>query len=154
MKKSVLIAATLLAVIGVSVGLVLKGRHGWRMYRAAGKKDGVDKVRTLLEEGADVNYQSPRDHDTALHRAADKGRLAVVKYLVEIGKADVNIQNKDGETPLHDAADEGYLEIVKYLIEVGKADQTIKDEDGETALDKAKDEGHKDVVKYLQKVMK
>ncbi|CAK9253192.1 unnamed protein product, partial [Sphagnum jensenii] len=56
--------------------------------------------------------------DTPLHRAAEKGHLDVVKYLVEKG-ADVKAANKYGYTPLHWAASSGKLDIVKYLVEKG-----------------------------------
>ena len=42
---------------------------------------------------------------TALHFAAETGKLAVVKALIEIGSADINITNDHDMTALLAAAD-------------------------------------------------
>jgi ankyrin repeat protein len=41
-----------------------------------------------------------KDGNTPLHRAAENGKLDVVKYFVENG-ADAKAANKDGKNPLH-----------------------------------------------------
>ena len=55
---------------------------------------------------------------TPLHRAADKGHLDTVKYLVEQG-ADMEAMNEDNRTPLNDADDIWNYDIVDYLREQG-----------------------------------
>ncbi len=57
-----------------------------------------------------------KDGNTPLHRAAENGKLDVVKYFVENG-ADAKAANKDGKTPLHCAAENGHWHIEKYLKE-------------------------------------
>ncbi len=53
---------------------------------------------------------------TALHLAANQGRLDVVKILVDTFKADINICHKQYGTPLHCAAREGKLRVVAFLL--------------------------------------
>jgi lysine-N-methylase len=66
------------------------------LIRAAQKGD-LAKVKRLIEEqGAKVDARDD-DGETALHAAAEKARLDVVKYLVKKG-ADVKAKDEDGET--------------------------------------------------------
>jgi len=66
--------------------------------------EGVSAVRSLVEQGADVNYQNPRFRNgTPLHTAAANGYLDVAEYLIAQG-AIVNAINNDGDTPLDRAA--------------------------------------------------
>jgi ankyrin repeat protein len=53
------------------------------LFEAVGSGD-VDKVRALLQEGADVNA-APGDGMTALHRTARTGDLAMVELLIGAG---------------------------------------------------------------------
>lgn len=63
----------------------------------AAKDNEWDKVKQLIEAGADVNL-----HDkwkmTPLHIAATQGNFAMVKWLIQ-HRADVNAQDFDGKTP-------------------------------------------------------
>ena len=95
---------------------------------------GVDQVRNLLDQGADVNGVSSFLGVTALIGATSMDQTAVVQLLLARG-ADVN---KAGltTTPLTEAAVDGYPDMVRILIDKG-ADVNKKDNDDETALMKA-----------------
>ncbi len=54
---------------------------------------------------------------TALWLACFYGHLEVVRTLIEIGKADINISDHKNWTPLRAAICQGHIDIVKYLIE-------------------------------------
>jgi len=96
-------------------------------------KDGdLEKVKQLLEEGADVNVKDEKGR-TALMFASWYGHKKVVKQLLEKG-ADVNAREyKDGETALMWAAAKGDKKVVKLLLESG-ADVNAKNKGGWTAL--------------------
>ena len=57
-----------------------------------------------MRNNANVNARA-RCGATALHFAAETGKLAVVKALIEQGNADIHITNEHGMTALLAAAD-------------------------------------------------
>ena len=67
----------------------------------------------FLNEGADVNAKDNKGN-TPLHKAAQKGHLEFIEFLVGKG-ADVNAKNDDGNTPLHRAAYYGQFQVIKFL---------------------------------------
>ena len=90
--------------------------------------------------------------ESPLHRACEKGFLAVVKILVCAG-ADLNLRISDhqllfGDAPIHRAAKEGQLECIKFLVEVGASIDIVND-DFNTPLHIAAYCGHVNVVEFL-----
>jgi len=75
------------------------------------KEGDLDKVRTLLSSGADINWNAGI---CQLH-ACGWGRLAVAQFLHENG-ADYLGENSGA---LCWAANEGHMEVVKWLVELG-----------------------------------
>ncbi|KAL5258380.1 hypothetical protein ACHWQZ_G009025 [Mnemiopsis leidyi] len=123
------------------------GQFKQSLLHIASKEGKLDIVRYCVQEKkVDVNIQDS-EGQTALHLAAGRGDLQVIKYLWEKG-ADVNIQDSRGEAALHRAADRGHLQVIKYLWEKG-ADVNIQDSEGMTALHRAVNSGHLQVFKYL-----
>jgi ankyrin repeat protein len=68
--------------------------------REAADQGKASEVAQLLESGALIDDAGAKSGMTALHRAARKGHVRVVKYLVKKG-ANVNCQDINGNTPLH-----------------------------------------------------
>ncbi|WP_264338448.1 ankyrin repeat domain-containing protein [Wolbachia endosymbiont (group A) of Cheilosia soror] len=103
--------------------------------RKAALEGNIEKVKSLISEGAKVNVKD-QDNKTPLHLAAEKGHKEVVEALLDKG-ANVNAVDKDGKTPfklaaneeiqtllentakLLEAAREGNIEEVKSLISEG-----------------------------------
>ena len=89
----------------------------------------VDRVRTLLQQGADPNhpvYWSKQWYDREygewterqppLHTACENGMLQMAKLLVQHG-ADINKgDGENSQAPLHRACVGGNREVVDYLI--------------------------------------
>ena len=72
----------------------------------------LDKALFLLDNGADVNAVDARGF-TALHRAAEKGHIELVKALLERGAA---VSPRAGEhTPLSLAHARGQAQVVEVL---------------------------------------
>ena len=83
-----------------------------------------------------------------LFKAAEKGYLGIVKYLVENKAQSVNSKDSSDQTPLHQAAFNGHLNIVKYLVDNG-ADLNVKNTAGKTPLHYAAAQGDLESVKYF-----
>jgi cytohesin len=113
-----------------------------------GDKRCAEIVRTLLDEGADVNAKKIRNGSTALHGAAFRGRTQTTEILIGAG-ANVSAKNDEGLTPLHNAARRGQHKAAKVLIAAG-SDTNATDNEGHTALWHANNRGHSDVVKLLR----
>jgi ankyrin repeat protein len=107
-----------------------------------------DAVRTLLQQGADVN--APRgDGMTALHWAAERGDAEMTAMLV-YGGANVAAVTRIGHyTPLHLAARAGRLMAVKTLIAEGADVAARTTTSGVTPLHLAATAGNADVATVL-----
>jgi uncharacterized protein (TIGR03067 family) len=94
-------------------------------FAADGK---LNHLRAVLDRHPDLidarqTFRQPHkpvrtDGFTALHHAAERGREAVVTYLLGKG-AGVNSDGGLGWTPLHLAAQQGHLGVVKLLVKAG-----------------------------------
>ena len=104
-------------VIIMSFATVLISGCAPALVNAAIDRD-TEKVRTLLNAGADVNGRLSMTGDTALHWAAYYGSIDIIKLLLEKG-ADVNAVNGARETPLNSAARGNHADIIKFLISKG-----------------------------------
>lgn len=115
----------------------------------AARYGDLDKVKELIDNGANFNIKDGIFKKTPLYFAVCNGYLEIVKYLIDEKKADFNVKDNDGRTPLHLAASNGCLEIVKYLIDKKKVDFTIKSNFGDTPLCEAISAGWLNVAKTL-----
>jgi len=128
----------------------------------------IDKVKSLLWRGVDVNTQDDNG-DTALilaieglesqvgavhqstgyemHGSCYDGDIEMVQLLIK-GGANIEARSKSGNTPLICAAHHGKTEIVKILLE-RNADIEAKGKYGNTALLSAAYNKHIDTVNSL-----
>jgi ankyrin repeat protein len=74
----------------------------------------TNKVKKLIDSGVNVNVHSPNSHRTPLHLAASKGKMEMVKILVENG-ANLEATNSNDKTPLYSAIENSKIDIIKYL---------------------------------------
>lgn len=87
----------------ILLGLIASINIGYAMEKEsplheAAKKGDVTQVKTLIEEGANINEQDAKGR-TPLHWATEKGHPEVVEALIEAG-ADTNIEDENGERAL------------------------------------------------------
>lgn len=114
----------------------------------------VDRVRKLLEKGANANAQSASDGNAlSVLSGVDRTRdLAIAKLLIEHG-ADVNYSSPtQGYTPLTHAilGVSDPLPVIRFLLTKGaKVNEPMRD--GTTALHLAVNWGHAEVVRELVK---
>uniref|UniRef100_A0A1A8M7R6 Protein phosphatase 1 regulatory subunit n=1 Tax=Nothobranchius pienaari TaxID=704102 RepID=A0A1A8M7R6_9TELE len=132
-----------------------------RLLRAEIKKQGidVDKARKeeerimlqdamAMQEGGGTLIPHPNTKATALHVAAAKGYIEVLKVLLQCG-VDVDSTDTDGWTPLHAAAHWGQKEACNLFVE-HMCDMCAVNNVGQTPLDVA-DENLVDTLEELQK---
>uniref|UniRef100_A0A183CNN4 ANK_REP_REGION domain-containing protein n=1 Tax=Globodera pallida TaxID=36090 RepID=A0A183CNN4_GLOPA len=106
--------------------------------------------KQLVADGADVNYSSDIDGDTALIASAGEGHYGIVTLLVEHG-AIVDKKNDEGWTALMTAASGGHVDIINYLFDEGALIEHV-DVKGYTPLFMAVDNCHFNAVNCLIKL--
>lgn len=85
---------------------------------------------------------------SALHRAAQKGHLEVVRLLLsKVRAGGVRPLGDEATTALHLAAANGHVEVVRLLLEV--FDKDLANKRGETPLHLAAREGQLEVMRLL-----
>ena len=90
----------------------------------------------------------PKGKGKDLIRAAEDGRLDLVKNLLQAG-ANPNAKSEGDVTVLMWAAARGHVEVVKTLLESG-ADPSARTRKGRTASEIAMQEGHDNVATLLR----
>lgn len=88
-----------------------------KLVTAAGDGDTA-QVKTLIQQGADVNHKLIDTGTSPLISAARRGHLEVVKVLLA-GGANINLIDYGVGTALYWAANDGQLEMIKFLIDHG-----------------------------------
>ncbi|XP_063335610.1 protein phosphatase 1 regulatory subunit 12A isoform X2 [Pelmatolapia mariae] len=132
-----------------------------RLLKAEIKKQGIDvdtarkeEERIMLRDamavlaGDGTLTPHPNTKATALHVAAAKGYIEVLKVLLQC-RVDVDCSDTDGWTPLHAAAHWGQEEVCSLLVD-NMCDMGAINNVGQTPLDVA-DENLVDVLEELQK---
>jgi len=118
-----------------------------QLIRATRNGD-LDKVKLLVKDGININYQPYNTDGSALMRAvAGNQHPEIAKFLIKAG-ADLNLQDEVGDTALMYASNAGSTEMVKLLLKRG-ADPNILNRDKNNALHFASLYGHLDIVKIL-----
>lgn len=111
------------------------------------KKNELDKVRQVIESGANVNY-SGSSGVTAIMPAIYNNNIELVRLLLEKG-ANIDAKNDSGITVLMVAACNGNAEIVKMISKLSK-NPSAKDGKGKTAIDHAAERGHNHIIEFLK----
>ena len=86
---------------------------------------GITELVAIILQSTDVDSKDTNSQ-TPLSYAAENGHEAVVKLLLDTGKADIDSEDNYGQTPLSLAAEGGHEAVVKLLLEA-KADVNSKD---------------------------
>ncbi|MBN8828807.1 MAG: ankyrin repeat domain-containing protein [Sphingobacteriia bacterium] len=79
------------------------------------KNDDVKTFEILMENGIDLNYQN-LSGDTILHHAAENGKEAIVRKLLEDPNIIADLKNKKGQTPYDVAKNDKIRNLLPGLI--------------------------------------
>jgi len=119
----------LFIVLLISSGYTM-AQDGSELINAVAYQD-LDKVKSLVEAGVDINYQEESAGATALIMSAMYNFGDIAKYLIEKG-ANISVKNNTGHTALMASA--GSSEEVFDLLVANGADMSLKLEDGTSAF--------------------
>lgn len=113
------------------------------------RENELDKVKSLLDQGVNVNAQDNTNTTPLMYAAetTETSRLRMIKALIKAG-ANINLKNKHGNTPLMSAARYGGSETVTYLLKEG-AEINAQTKNLQTALMFAAMRGDQKVAKVL-----
>ncbi|MBE9516191.1 MAG: ankyrin repeat domain-containing protein [Proteobacteria bacterium] len=89
-----------------------RGPGGTALFSAI-SKGRISTVRTILDQGVNVNIRTKSDQ-TPLMFAAHQGYADVVQFLIDRG-ASINSKDKDGRSALTFAATKGFTRVVDIL---------------------------------------
>jgi hypothetical protein len=117
-----------------------------RLWEAAERGD-AHAVQLELDAGTHVDATG-RTAWTALHRAADRGWINVLRVLLQHGASPTKTTETGHDTPLHLAAARGHSDIARELIR-GGADYRSKARNGWTPLHAAMFHNHTEVARIL-----
>ncbi|XP_053308212.1 protein phosphatase 1 regulatory subunit 12C isoform X2 [Spea bombifrons] len=108
----------------------------------------LQDARQMLNAGKIEDIRHPKTGASALHVAAAKGYIEVMRLLLQ-ANFDPNVRDKDGWTPLHAAAHWGVEEACRLLVE-HFCDMTALNNVGQRASDVADE----DIVGLLEELQK
>jgi ankyrin repeat protein len=131
----------------IAAGADVKARNAFEATALLWCTYDLNKVRLLVEHGADVNAASKQARTPVMVAAAYDGSEETVKYLLA-NRADPKAKDFRGDTALHLAAFANDLAVVKLLIDKG-LDVNAPGEGGLTPLMIAASLGNLDAVKLL-----
>lgn len=120
-------------------------------FLKAVQKGNLEKIKELINSGADVNQKSELNGKTALHYVIEKNPSKIneiIQLLLSKG-ADVNLKSNLDMTPLHVAVYHGRRRIVELLLNKG-ADVSILDRAKNTPYQIAVSKEYKDIAKLLK----
>ena len=132
------ILTTLICSIGITFSLTAQDKNE-KLYDAVSKND-KDKVESLIDKGADVNYvkeAGPWMKVSVLITAVNNKSVEIAILLLDKG-ADVNWKDGFKTSAILYAANTGNVEMVKLLLEHG-ADINDNDGQGNNVLTAAKE---------------
>jgi len=119
--------------------------HGKSLLIVAAQGN-LQRVQQLLDLGADANYKSETDGESALHKAARAGHSGAIALLTS-KQAKPNLKNRNGETALMLATPVA-LDAVNALIRAG-AKVDLKNNNQWTSLHIAAEKGSPGVIEAL-----
>lgn len=136
-------------VAGMMLTALLLGAGPVESPVADAARDGdIERVRSLLREGADVNA-AQGDGMSALHWAAERGDVGMVDVLIYAGAELESATRIGAYRPLHIASRNGQVAVARSLLKAGANVNAVSDPAGSTPLHLAALSGSAELVTTL-----
>lgn len=146
--------ALVIELIKQGANIEKANKGGFRPLHIAARDNYPEIAKFLCKNNIQIDATCQNSEVTALHLAAWRGNLDIVKLLLENG-ADINKKNKDGNTALFMTALKNCPEIAKiakFLVN-NQADYNIRNKSGQTALDWAIKNKRTEIAELLSQKM-
>lgn len=154
---------TVSKLINSGIDINFAGINNETALIAATDLGNFEIVKELLNNGANpgttimngnrargsIDRDLARDGDTALHIAARKGYLDIIKELIKTNKCDIDKTNTTGTTALYYAAQHGHDHVIQMLVNAGADINKELEPDHFTAIYGAVCNDHINAVKKL-----
>lgn len=118
------------------------------LLTASAPKDDVERVRLLLDHGADITQREEDSDSTAAILAAKQGNIKILQLLIERGVDLLHRNNINGTTAIVIAAQENKVDCVRLLLDNG-IDVNTSLNNCMTSLHLASRAGHTEMVELL-----
>ena len=77
--------------------------------------DNLETIQLLVEAGANLNYQSASDGETAMHQAAWLGCADAISLLAKLGANPDMTSKMAYATPIHKAVKNCHYHCIRYV---------------------------------------
>ena len=114
------------------------------------EKSMLKSALWLIEEGADVTLKNKYGQN-ALDIAIESNKLQIIRFIMALGKIDLEKTDKDGRTILQNVVMQGYNDVAKILIDYG-ADVNHKDNKNRNVIFDALAYGNEEFIDYLLEI--
>ncbi|KAJ5185942.1 hypothetical protein N7491_006188 [Penicillium cf. griseofulvum] len=111
-------------------GLHQQSQFGETVLLAAVSCCSTRTVQLLVAAGADIHFRTTKLKVSALHLAAEAGKISTFKWILDNSTLTINDMDCHNWTPLHYAACKNQVAMAKYLLEHG-ADPSIASTPGD-----------------------
>ncbi|KAF5666821.1 heterokaryon incompatibility protein het-E-1 [Fusarium circinatum] len=125
-------------------------RHATSLYYASSL--GLNRVVDALVQSAtadELNAPGSRFGGTAIHAAAIRGHLAIIRRLVSAG-ADPGKADFNGVTPLHSAAGQGSQATIQVLLDCSSSKEARDGMEGKTPAEWARLSGYLSAANLIE----
>lgn len=115
--------------------------------------DNLARVRELLQATPRLVHETTEEGVPMTFWAAELGREAIVRYLLEYTGVSLNLRDARQQGILHYAAKSGHVQLCKYLVERAGMSPVAGDIDLNTPYEIADSMGHTDLTAYFESVV-
>ncbi len=132
----------------IEKGLDIASEDQSLLFSNACESEIIELIQFLLENGVDTEDYN-EDGMLPIHYAGSKGKLKVVRFMIDNKYFDIAVANSEGETLMHYACQRGDKELVEYLLSKDLG-FNVKDKYGNFPILDACNNQSSEFIEYLE----